>query len=103
MSLQQFVRENRLELIRRTKAKVASRPSPQPSEAEMDDGVPLFLSELVTELRAEEERRRSGGGAEEERRRSGGGAEEERESAPNQARRALPRIRTLQGALPCMV
>jgi hypothetical protein len=71
MSLQQFVRENRLELIRRTRAKVASRPSPQPSEAEMEDGVPLFLSELVTELREEEERRRSGGGAEEERRRSG--------------------------------
>jgi hypothetical protein len=54
MSLQQFVFDNRLELIRRTRAKVATRPSPQPSEAEMEHGVPLFLSQLAAALREEE-------------------------------------------------
>ena len=88
MSLQQFVRENRLELIRRTRAKVASRPSPQPSEAEMEDGVPLFLSELATELCEEEERRRSGGGA-------GVGAEPAEASPPSNPN--IARSATLHG------
>jgi hypothetical protein len=58
MSLQKFVVENRLELIRRTRAKVASRPSPQPTETEMEHGVPLFLSQLATALLAEGESER---------------------------------------------
>jgi hypothetical protein len=53
MSLQQFLHENRLELIKRTRAKVAARPSPQPSEAEMELGVPLFLSQLTAALEDE--------------------------------------------------
>jgi hypothetical protein len=56
MSLQQFLIDNRAELIRRTRAKVASRPSPQPTEAEMELGVPLFLSQLGTELDTEEKK-----------------------------------------------
>jgi hypothetical protein len=55
MSLHQFILDNRLELISRTRMKVATRPSPQPSEAEMEHGVPLFLSQLATALREEEE------------------------------------------------
>jgi hypothetical protein len=56
MSLQQFLIENREELIKRTRAKVASRVTPQPSESEMEHGVPIFLSQLATALGEEEER-----------------------------------------------
>ena len=55
MSLQTFLVDNRLELIKRTRAKVATRPSPQPSEAELEHGVPLFLSQLAEALCDEEE------------------------------------------------
>jgi hypothetical protein len=56
MSLQKFLVDNRRELIERTQAKVATRRLPQPSEAEMEHGVPAFLSQLGTVLREEEER-----------------------------------------------
>lgn len=56
MSLQQFLSDNRLELIKRTRAKVACRASPQPSEAEMEHGVPLFLTQLGMALEEEQER-----------------------------------------------
>lgn len=56
MSLQKFLVDNRLELIQRTRAKVATRRFPQPSEVEMENGVPVFLSQLGTVLRDEEER-----------------------------------------------
>ncbi len=50
-SLDQFVTANRDELIRRCRAKVASRTVPAPTEAEIDHGVPLFLGQLVEALR----------------------------------------------------
>jgi hypothetical protein len=50
MSLQQFIVDNRAELIKRTRAKVATRPSPQPTAEEMELGVPLFLSQLGSAL-----------------------------------------------------
>ncbi len=56
MSLKKFIIDNRRELIERTRAKVATRRYPQPSDAEMEHGVPAFLSQLGTVLRAEEER-----------------------------------------------
>ncbi len=56
MSLQQFLIDNRLELIKRTRAKVACRTSPQPSEGEMEHGVPLFLSQLAAALEDEQVR-----------------------------------------------
>jgi hypothetical protein len=56
MSLQQFLVDNRTELVKRTRAKVAERPSPQPSEADVEHGVPLFLSQLVAALRTEGQR-----------------------------------------------
>jgi hypothetical protein len=59
MSLQKFLVDNRLELIERTQAKVATRRFPQPSEAEVKHGVPVFLSQLgmvLSEQDRQEER-----------------------------------------------
>lgn len=50
--LQEFIEFNRDELIRRCRAKVATRSIPTPSEAEINHGVPLFLDQLVTALRS---------------------------------------------------
>ena len=49
--LQNFVVEHRDEIIKRCRAKVASRSSPPSTEAEIDHGVPMFLDQLVDELR----------------------------------------------------
>jgi hypothetical protein len=54
MSLQTFVVSQREELIKRTRAKVALRPSPQPTATELDHGVPLFLSQLANALADQE-------------------------------------------------
>src|SRR6476646_7029774 len=50
--LHQFIAAHRDEIIRRCRAKVASRSVPPPSKAEIDHGVPLFLDQLVDALRA---------------------------------------------------
>ena len=49
--LHQFVATHREELIVRCRAKVATRSSPPPTEAEINHGVPMFLDQLVDELR----------------------------------------------------
>jgi signal transduction histidine kinase len=49
--LHEFIVLNRDEIIRRCRAKVASRSVPPPTEAEIDHGVPVFLEQLVTLLR----------------------------------------------------
>lgn len=49
--LHAFIRANREELIARTRAKVASRSAPRPTENELENGVPLFLEQLVEALR----------------------------------------------------
>ena len=49
--LHEFVASNREEIIRRCRAKVASRSIPPPTKAEIDHGVPLFLDQLVEQLR----------------------------------------------------
>jgi signal transduction histidine kinase len=49
--LHEFIAANREEIIRRCRAKVATRTMPPPTEAEMDSGVPLFLDQLVDALR----------------------------------------------------
>ena len=51
VSLHEFVAAHREEIIRRCRAKVATRTMPPPTEAEMDFGVPLFLDQLVDALR----------------------------------------------------
>jgi hypothetical protein len=51
LALHKFIRNNRKEVIRRCRAKVATRSAPLPTEAEIDHGVPLFLDQLCEELR----------------------------------------------------
>jgi signal transduction histidine kinase len=50
--LHEFITLNRDEIIRRCRAKVATRSIPTPSEAEINHGVPLFLDQLVDALRS---------------------------------------------------
>ena len=52
--LHEFITLNRDEIIGRCRAKVATRSIPPPSEAEINHGVPLFLSQLVDSLRSGE-------------------------------------------------
>ena len=49
--LHEFIGANREELIRRCRAKVKARSAPPSKKAEIDHGVPLFLDQLVGELR----------------------------------------------------
>jgi len=49
--LHQFIATYRDEIIRRCRAKVATRSIPLPTEAEINHGVPLFLDQLVSALR----------------------------------------------------
>jgi len=49
--LYEFVAANREELIRRCREKVRTRASAPATDAEVDHGVPLFLDQLVEELR----------------------------------------------------
>jgi signal transduction histidine kinase len=46
-----FIVAHREELIARTRAKIAKRLSPRPTEAELNSGVPLFLEQLAETLR----------------------------------------------------
>src|SRR5579859_7242135 len=47
----EFLTANRQELIVRTRAKVAQRLAPRPTERELTSGVPLFLDQLAETLR----------------------------------------------------
>lgn len=49
--LQEFLAVYRDEIIRRCRAKVATRSIPPPTEAEIDHGVPMFLDQLRDALR----------------------------------------------------
>jgi signal transduction histidine kinase len=49
--LHEFIAINREEIIRRCRAKVATRSVPPPTEAEIDHGVPVFLDQLRDALR----------------------------------------------------
>jgi len=53
MSLHDFITSNRNELIHRTRAKVAQRAWPSVSHSELEQGVPLFLTQLAETLRRE--------------------------------------------------
>ena len=48
--LHEFIALNRDEIIRRCRAKVATRSLPPPTNAEIDHGVPLFLNQLMHAL-----------------------------------------------------
>ena len=49
--LDEFITVNRAEIIKRCRAKVAGRSDPPPTPAEIDHGVPMFLDQLLDELR----------------------------------------------------
>jgi signal transduction histidine kinase len=49
--LHEFITVNRAEIIRRCRAKVASRSMPPPGTREIDHGVPVFLDQVATALR----------------------------------------------------
>ena len=59
--LHEFLSANRGEIIARTRSKVAQRPAPRATEAELENGIPMFLSQLVEMLQAPS----PGGGQEE--------------------------------------
>jgi signal transduction histidine kinase len=52
--LHEFLTKNRDELIARCVAKVAKRPVPLASEAELTHGIPLFLSQITETLRRDD-------------------------------------------------
>jgi len=54
MMMHTFLTNNRDELIGRCKAKVAARPKRAASEAQLSNGVPMFLSQLIRTLQAED-------------------------------------------------
>ena len=49
--LHEFIALNREEIIRRCRAKVATRSVPPPTPTEVDHGVPVFLEQLANALR----------------------------------------------------
>src|ERR1700722_10652071 len=51
LTLAEFIGLYRDELIGRCRAKVAKRSAPRPTDVEIDRGVPLFLDQLIGELR----------------------------------------------------
>lgn len=57
--LYEFLNTHRAELIGRCRAKVASRPSPKATPAELEHGIPLFLNQLIKTLRAENDSTRT--------------------------------------------
>ena len=48
--LHEFISTHREEILGRTRKRVAERSAPQPTHAELDHGVPLFLDEIVAIL-----------------------------------------------------
>jgi len=49
--LDEFVFAHRAEIVRRCRAKVVARSEPTPTAAAIDHGVPMFLDQLLDELR----------------------------------------------------
>lgn len=49
----EFLTENRGELIERCRMKVAQRPAPRATEAELDHGITMFLDQIIKTLKAE--------------------------------------------------
>jgi signal transduction histidine kinase len=53
--LHEFLTLHREEIIERTRRKVGTRTAPQPTEAVLEHGVPLFLEQLADTLRREQQ------------------------------------------------
>lgn len=58
--LDKFLTAHRLGLIERCRTKVASRPSPKATPAELEHGIPMFLDQLIKALLAEPQEARRG-------------------------------------------
>jgi hypothetical protein len=52
--MHEFLTANRMELIHRCRAKVSQRSAPKPTAEELEDGIPLFLDQLIKTLRVEQ-------------------------------------------------
>ncbi len=52
--LHEFLSNNRIELIDRCRLKVAQRPAPKATDAELEHGIPLFLDQLIKTLQLEQ-------------------------------------------------
>lgn len=52
--LHQFLSDNREELAARCRAKVGNRPGRSATEAQLENGIPLFLDQLIKTLRVEQ-------------------------------------------------
>ena len=50
MPLREFLNENRAELVERCRLKVLKRPPPHPTFDEKNNGIPLFLAQLIEML-----------------------------------------------------
>jgi signal transduction histidine kinase len=50
--LHEFLSTHRDEILARTRAKVSARPTPRATPAELADGIPLFLDQLIEILRS---------------------------------------------------
>jgi signal transduction histidine kinase len=50
--LSEFIRKNHDEIVDRSRARVAQRSAPRPTDAELSSGIPLFLDQLVDALAA---------------------------------------------------
>jgi signal transduction histidine kinase len=60
--LHEFLTSNKADLIARCQAKVAKRPSPPPTTAELKFGIPLFLSQIIRTLKMEAASDQAGSG-----------------------------------------
>jgi hypothetical protein len=49
--LDEFLESNRDAILSRTRARVASRTTPKPTEVELTNGIPVFLDQLGEALR----------------------------------------------------
>ena len=49
--LSEFIEENRDEVVDRSRARVAKRSAPRPTDEELQKGIPLFVDQLVVSLR----------------------------------------------------
>src|SRR5688572_8476070 len=52
--LHEFLTTNREDLVERCRVKVAKRPMPPPTAAELTYGIPLFLNQIIKTLRMEQ-------------------------------------------------
>lgn len=50
LAMQHFLATHRDQIIARTRAKVARRVAPRPTSIEIDEGIPLFLDQLIATL-----------------------------------------------------